>query len=136
MASGLSNAGKKFWVTFRLSFENMIANKSFRLRKGVKRCLSVISGPSFTPKEWTIDQLLMRAVEKMPDCKQAVFDLFATEFTFQETHEIAEKFAAGLLAAGLKPGDKVAVWGPNQPEWYIMKWATAKVGMPLGKVLK
>jgi len=60
-----------------------------------------------------------------------VFDLFATEFTFQETHEIAEKFAAGLLAAGLKPGDKVAVWGPNQPEWYIMKWATAKVGMPL-----
>jgi hypothetical protein len=63
----------------------MIANKSFRLRQGVKRCLSVINGPSFTPKEWTTDQLLMRAVEKMPDCKQALFDLFATEFTGKTT---------------------------------------------------
>ena len=72
----------------------------------------------------------------MPDAQQAVFDLFATEFTFQETHETAEKFAAGLLAAGLKPSDRVAVWGPNQPEWFIMKWATAKLGMPLGTGLK
>ena len=114
----------------------MIANKTVRLTQGAKRCLSIINGTSYTPKEWTTDQLLMRAVEKMPDSQQAVFDLFATEFTFQETHETAEKFAAGLLAAGLKPGDRVAVWGPNQPEWFIMKWATAKLGMPLGTGFK
>ena len=32
----------------------------------------------------------------------------------------ARKFAAGLFAMGIRPGDRVAVWGPNQPEWFIM----------------
>lgn len=35
-------------------------------------------------------------------------------------HKEAVKVAAGLLALGIEPGDRVAVWGPNQPEWLVM----------------
>ena len=31
----------------------------------------------------------------------------------------------------MKQGDAVAIWGPNQPEWLITKWAAAKAGLPL-----
>ena len=43
----------------------------------------------------------------------------------------AERIGAALLSLGLKSGDNIAVWGPNQPEWLITKWAAAKVNMPL-----
>lgn len=40
-------------------------------------------------------------------------------FTFGQTNDVATQMAAGLLGLGLKQGDKVAILGPNQPEWYI-----------------
>ena len=33
----------------------------------------------------------------------------------------SKKIAAGLFALGVKKGDRVAIWGPNQSEWYIIK---------------
>ena len=36
--------------------------------------------------------------------------------------------AAGLLALGVRPGDRVGVWGPNVPEWLLLQFATARVG--------
>ena len=42
--------------------------------------------------------------------------------------EEADKFATGLLALGLKPGDRVGIWGPNTYEWYLTQMAAAKLG--------
>ncbi|KAK7939144.1 hypothetical protein WMY93_002470 [Mugilogobius chulae] len=42
-----------------------------------------------------------------------------------------DRLAAGLLALGLKPGDRVGVWGPNSYEWILSQFATAKAGMIL-----
>lgn len=36
--------------------------------------------------------------------------------------------AAGLLALGVRPGDRVGVWGPSSPEWLLLQFATARVG--------
>ena len=36
--------------------------------------------------------------------------------------------AAGLLALGVRCGDRVGVFGPNVPEWLFLQYATAKVG--------
>jgi len=36
--------------------------------------------------------------------------------------------AAGLLAIGLKPGDRVAILGDNRPEWLICHLATMTIG--------
>jgi len=50
----------------------------------------------------------------------ASFELHKKAYTFGEMHQEGKKVAAGLIAMGAKPGDKIAVWGPNQPEWLVM----------------
>ena len=42
-----------------------------------------------------------------------------------------EEFAAGLLALGLEPGDRVGIWSPNNAEWVVTQLATAKAGLIL-----
>ena len=42
-----------------------------------------------------------------------------------------DQAAAGLLALGLKKGDRLGVWGPNIYEWILFQFATAKAGIIL-----
>lgn len=42
-----------------------------------------------------------------------------------------DKAAAGLLALGLKTGDRLGVWGPNTYEWILFQFASAKAGIIL-----
>jgi fatty-acyl-CoA synthase len=42
-----------------------------------------------------------------------------------------DAFAAGLLALGLSPGDRVGIWSPNNAEWVVTQFATAKAGLIL-----
>ncbi|GAB5486283.1 MAG: AMP-binding protein [Parasphingorhabdus sp.] len=46
-------------------------------------------------------------------------------------HERAETLASGLLGEGLKPGDRVGIWSPNNMEWALTQFATAKAGLIL-----
>lgn len=39
--------------------------------------------------------------------------------------------AAGMLALGLKRGDRLGVWGPNMYEWILSQFASAKAGIIL-----
>ena len=39
-----------------------------------------------------------------------------------------EKLARGLLALGIRPGDRVGIWAPNCYEWCLTQFATAKIG--------
>src|SRR5580693_2787448 len=43
----------------------------------------------------------------------------------------ADAMAAGLLALGLAPGDRIGIWSPNNAEWVITQFATAKAGLIL-----
>jgi fatty-acyl-CoA synthase len=42
-----------------------------------------------------------------------------------------ERCARGLLALGVAPGDKVALWLPNRPEWLVVQHAVARIGAVL-----
>ena len=42
-----------------------------------------------------------------------------------------DAFAADLLALGLRPGDRIGIWSPNNIEWIITQFASAKVGLIL-----
>ena len=44
------------------------------------------------------------------------FELHQKQYSFAEVNSEAEKIGAALLSLGLKPGDNIAIWGPNQPE--------------------
>jgi fatty-acyl-CoA synthase len=52
-------------------------------------------------------------------------------WTYAELSQRVDAFAAGLLAIGLEPGDRVGIWAPNRAEWVITQFATAKAGMIL-----
>lgn len=46
-----------------------------------------------------------------------------------------DQAAAGLLALGLRKGDRLGMWGPNRYEWVLMQFATAQAGIILVRSL-
>ncbi len=52
-------------------------------------------------------------------------------WTYAELKERVDKVAAGLIAIGLIPGDRVGIWSPNTAEWVLTQFATAKAGLIL-----
>lgn len=52
-------------------------------------------------------------------------------WTYSELDADAAQLAAVLLALGHEPGDRIALWGPNHPEWVLLEYAIAKAGMVL-----
>jgi len=47
---------------------------------------------------------------------------------FSELYNLAQRFAIHLIGAGVKPGDRVAVFGDNSAEWLIADMAIQSVG--------
>ena len=58
-------------------------------------------------------------------CQQGI------NWTYRELSQKVDAFAAGLLALGLKPGERVGIWSPNNAEWTVTQFATAKAGLIL-----
>jgi fatty-acyl-CoA synthase len=52
-------------------------------------------------------------------------------WSYRELGEKVDAFAAGLLALGLKPGERVGIWSPNTAQWVVTQFATAKAGLIL-----
>ena len=52
-------------------------------------------------------------------------------WTWSELAQQVDAFAAGLIALGLEPGDRVGIWSPNNAEWVVTQFATAKAGLIL-----
>jgi fatty-acyl-CoA synthase len=52
-------------------------------------------------------------------------------WTYAELRRRVDALAAGLLALGLSPGERVGVWSPNCWEWLVTQYATAKAGLIL-----
>jgi fatty-acyl-CoA synthase len=51
--------------------------------------------------------------------------------SYNELKAKIDAFAAGLLALGLAPSDRIGIWSPNNSEWAITQFATAKAGLIL-----
>ena len=51
--------------------------------------------------------------------------------TYAELKERVDAVAAGLMAIGLAPGDRVGIWSPNNEQWVLTQFATAKAGLIL-----
>ncbi len=81
--------------------------------------------------EYTFSEMLDRVVEEFPD--QYAFKYTTLDYTrtYSEFREDVDTFARSLIALGVKPGDKVAIWATNIPQWFITFWATTKIGAVL-----
>jgi fatty-acyl-CoA synthase len=69
-----------------------------------------------------------RTVESHGDQLALVSSLQNIRYTYKEYQAAINNFAAGLLAIGIRKGDRVGIWGPNSAEWSITQFATAKIG--------
>lgn len=49
-------------------------------------------------------------------------------WTYAQLKEKVDELACGLLAMGIKTGERVGIWGPNSFEWTVTQLATAKIG--------
>jgi fatty-acyl-CoA synthase len=52
-------------------------------------------------------------------------------WTWSELAARVDAFAAGLVGLGLQPGDRIGIWSPNNAEWIVTQYATAKAGLIL-----
>jgi fatty-acyl-CoA synthase len=94
--------------------------------------LAVASGPDDPPVlDMTVGDLLRRAVAMAPD-RAAVVDGVADpgrrRWTYTELLRDAEACARALLARW-SPGDHVAIWAPNIPEYTVFQCGAALAGM-------
>ena len=93
---------------------------------------SYVSGTSTTPLIGdTIGQHFDRTVANWPDRDALIVRQQNIRWTWRELAEQVNAFAAGLLALGLEPGDRIAIWSPNNAEWTVTQFATAKAGLVL-----
>jgi len=51
--------------------------------------------------------------------------------SYAELRETVDKLAAGLLTLDLNPGDRIGIWSPNNSEWVLTQFASAKAGLIL-----
>lgn len=71
---------------------------------------------------------LRRTVERFGDREALVVRHQNFRATYRELWDLVESAAKGLLARGIKTGDRVGVWAPNRFEWVVLQYATARIG--------
>jgi fatty-acyl-CoA synthase len=79
----------------------------------------------------TIGAHLDRVVEVAPDRPALVVRQQNIRWTYSEFREQVDSVAAGLIALGFEPGQRIGIWSPNNAEWVVTQFATAKAGLIL-----
>jgi fatty-acyl-CoA synthase len=93
------------------------------------------SGTSDTPLLGdTIGDNLESTVRRLPDAEALVDVPSGRRWTYSEFDADVTALALGLLAGGVRAGERVGIWSPNCPEWTLLQYATAKVGAVLVNV--
>jgi fatty-acyl-CoA synthase len=95
---------------------------------------AVTTGTATGIRETTIGSILREAAGRAPG-KTALIDgdpdrPDRREWTYAELLADAERAARALLTR-FRPGERVAVWAPNRPEWVILEFAAALAGLTL-----
>jgi fatty-acyl-CoA synthase len=97
--------------------------------------LSYVSGPTDDPLKFiTIPQLLDRACARYGAAEAAVFVEQKLSMSWYDLRKRADDVAAGLLALGIRRGDRVGIWSPNCAEWLYAQFGTARIGAILVNV--
>jgi fatty-acyl-CoA synthase len=97
--------------------------------------LSHAAGPTEPPlRDITLGQLLAWAAETTPDRLALIAGVpdpaARRQWTYAELYQQAQR-TAKALRAHFEPGERVAVWAPNLPEWVMLEFGCALAGVVL-----
>jgi fatty-acyl-CoA synthase len=94
--------------------------------------LSFVSGTSDRPLLYrTVDGVLKAAVANTPDRVALVAPFQSTRLTFAEFDRDVERVARGMIACGLRAGERIGIWAPNCVEWILTMFGAARAGLVL-----
>ena len=84
--------------------------------------------------DWTVGEALRRTVAEAPDATALVAGApdpgERRRWTYEELLGQAESAARALLGR-FDPGDRVAIWANNIPEWVVLEYAAALAGITI-----
>ncbi len=78
--------------------------------------------------ESTLGELLEKWARETPDHEFIVYPDRNLRFSYAQFNTRVDQLAKGLMAIGVKQGDKVGIWATNVPDWSTFMYATAKIG--------
>ncbi|MFQ2268356.1 AMP-binding protein [Aeromonas hydrophila] len=91
--------------------------------------LSYRAGPCDQPLlHQTIGAYLQQVAERFPDRPAVVVRHQQIRWNYREYLTQIDRLALGLLALGIRPGERVGIWSPNNIEWCLVQFATARIG--------
>ena len=79
----------------------------------------------------TIGDKFDQTVEQFPDNDALIVRHQNIRLTYSELLSRVNQLAKALLAAGLKKGERIGIWSPNNYEWCATQFATSKIGLIL-----
>lgn len=75
-----------------------------------------------------LGDLLDKCIREHPDNDAIVYVDRDLRYSWKEWGEEVDRVAKGLMAMGVKKGEKVAIWATNVPDWVTLMFATARIG--------
>jgi fatty-acyl-CoA synthase len=94
--------------------------------------LSHAKGPTEKPLiEKTIGQLFDEIASRYEDNEALVSRHQKQRFTYAQLKAAIDSLAISLLGLGVEKGERVGIWSPNNIEWVLTQFATAKIGAVL-----
>jgi fatty-acyl-CoA synthase len=82
-------------------------------------------------RDMTLGQLLDETVAGNPDGEALVYADRDYRMTWRQVGEQTDRLARGLMAMGVRKGEKIALWATNVPDWFLLMFASAKIGAVL-----
>ncbi len=79
----------------------------------------------------TIGAVLAETARRFPTRDAIVFPQENIRMNYAEYAAAARSVGKGLLAMGVKPGEHVGVWATNLPQWLLLQYGAASVGIVL-----
>ena len=93
---------------------------------------SYVCGTSERPLLYqTVGDTLRIAAERWPEREALVVRHQRLRLSWRELDARVDQLARAFLAYGLQPGDRVGIWSPNNSEWVLTQFATARAGLIL-----
>ncbi|GGI76619.1 AMP-binding protein [Shewanella gelidii] len=76
----------------------------------------------------TIGDYLRDIASRYPEQLAIVMHHQGIRWNYSQYLQKIDELASGLLSLGIKPGDRVGIWSPNNIEWCLTQFATARIG--------
>jgi len=79
----------------------------------------------------TVGEILESTAQKFPTHQAVKYIEMEFDKTYYDFNNKVDRIAKGLMGMGFNKGDHISVWATNYPQWLVLMFATAKIGVVL-----